>query len=63
VIWVERVPMLLADLLSASGGALPAGFQLRDVRAISADGRTFAGNGTNAAGAPEAYRVVLPQAP
>jgi uncharacterized membrane protein len=63
VVWLARTPSLLADLLRDAGGTLPAGFQLLDVRAISADGRTFAGNGTNADGAPEAFRVVLPRAP
>jgi hypothetical protein len=63
VVWLARVPSLLADLLRDAGGTLPAGFQLRDVRAMSADGRTFAGNGTNADGAPEAFRVVLPRTP
>ena len=63
VVWVERVPTLLSDLLRAAGGTLPAGFQLHDVRAMSADGRTFAGNGTNSDGAPEGYRVVLARTP
>jgi uncharacterized membrane protein len=63
VVWLERAPTLLADLLQAAGGQLPTGFRLLEVRALSTDGRTFVGNGTNGDGAPEAFRIVLPVAP
>jgi hypothetical protein len=63
VVWVDRRPALLAELFALAGGMLPDGFVLRDVRALSHDGRTFVGNGENAAGAPEGYRIVLPAAP
>jgi hypothetical protein len=63
VLWLERTPLLLADLVHEAGGQVPGGFRLLEVRAMSADARTFVGNGTNAEGAPEAFRIVLPSAP
>jgi uncharacterized membrane protein len=63
VVWMERAPMRLDDLFTEAGGELPEGFRLSDVRAISSDGRAFAGNGTNPDGAPEGFRIILPTAP
>jgi hypothetical protein len=63
VIWIERMPLLLADVFLDAGGELPSGFELSDIRAVSADGRTFAGNGTNADGGAEGFRITLPTAP
>lgn len=63
LLWIERAPTLLADALQAAGAAPPVGWTLLDVQAISADGRTYAGNARNAAGYPEAYRVVFSAVP
>lgn len=63
VVWIEGAPILLADLLADQGGELPRGFILREIRAMSANARTFVGNGTNAEGSPEGFRVVLASAP
>ncbi len=63
LVWLERTPVPLADLVRDARGAIPDGFELLEVRALSADGRTFVGNGRNAQGAPEGFRVVLPHAP
>jgi hypothetical protein len=63
VIWTDGLPVRLEDLLLDAGGELPDGWRLSEVRAMSADGRTFAGNGTNPEGAPEGFRVALPSAP
>jgi probable HAF family extracellular repeat protein len=62
VVWVERVPTRLDDLLLDADGTLPDGIRLLEVRAVSADGRIFAGNAINSHGAPEAFRIVLPSA-
>jgi uncharacterized membrane protein len=61
-VWVDRSPRLLADAVASAGGHVPDGWILGEVRAISDDGRTFVGNGTNPAGEPEAFIVVLPTA-
>jgi hypothetical protein len=63
LLWVERVPVLLTDALQAAGASPPAGWTLLDVQAVSADGRSFAGNARNATGDPEAYRVVFSAVP
>lgn len=60
VVWVDRVPVALEELLHRGGDDPPAGWVLHEVRAISSDGRSFAGNGTNPQGDAEGFRVVLP---
>lgn len=60
VVWVDRTAWLLSDVIASQGGSVPAGWQLNEVRAISHDGKTFAGNGTNPAGDPEGFIAVLP---
>jgi uncharacterized membrane protein len=62
LVWVDRRPVLLEDALLQAGGSLPAGWTLREVRAMSSDGRVLAGNGTNPDGNPEGFRVLLPSA-
>lgn len=57
VLWIEGAIMSLEDVFRAHGGKLPEGFVLREVRAMSADGRTFVGNGLNAAKADEGFRI------
>jgi uncharacterized membrane protein len=63
VVWIDRQPRLLSELVAEAGGAIPPGFVLNEVVAMSVDGRTFAGNGTNAEAKPEGFRVTLPSAP
>jgi uncharacterized membrane protein len=63
VLWLDGTPTALADLFAEQGGTLPEGWTLLDVRAMSSDRRTFAGNGTNGSGDPEGYRLVLASAP
>jgi uncharacterized membrane protein len=63
VVWRDRVPCALEDLILNAGGTVPAGFTLADVRALSTDARVLAGNGTDDQGHPSGYRVVLPHAP
>lgn len=63
LLWIAGTPRPLAELVGAAGGALPSGFSLRDVRAVSRDLRTYAGNATNERGEPEGYRLTLPSAP
>lgn len=63
VVWIEREPRALEDLLLDQGGELPPGFSLGEVRAVSADGRILAGNGFNGSGNPEAFRISFPPAP
>lgn len=63
VLWLAGVPTPLAELLQEQGGALPDDFRLREVRGMSADLRTFVGNGTNASGDAEGFRVVLASPP
>ena len=58
---LERRQELLDRIVDA-GGQVPAGWALEEVRAVSVDGRTFAGNGLNPSGHSEAFRVVF-QAP
>lgn len=62
VVWIDGVANLLSELL-ASAGALPAGWQLREVRDLSADGRVMIGNGVNPQGDPEGFFAVLPESP
>jgi uncharacterized membrane protein len=60
LIWVDRKPVALMQLLVESGGSVPDGWSLLEVRAMSADGRRLVGNATNAEGNPEGFRVALP---
>jgi uncharacterized membrane protein len=60
VVWVDRVPRLLSDIVAQAGGSVPAGWILREVRAMSTDGLSFVGNATNPDGNPEAFVIVLP---
>ncbi len=62
VVWLEGVPIVVADVVREQGGALPEGFRLLEVRALSADTLTLAGNGVNADGNPEGFRVALASA-
>lgn len=63
VVWIDRQPHRLVDLVVAAGGRVPAGYRPFEVRAMSADGRVFAGNGVHADGRREAFRAVLPRMP
>lgn len=56
VVWLDGAVYELAELL---GDALPDGFQLLEVRDLSADGRVMVGNGVNPQGAPEAFVAVV----
>jgi len=60
IVWVDRAPLLLTDVIASEGGTVPAGWSLGEVRAMSRDGKTFAGNATNPAGQPEGFVAVLP---
>ena len=48
------------DLLAAAGVRAAASWQLTEATAISDDGRTLVGNGTNPAGKPEGWVAQLP---
>jgi probable HAF family extracellular repeat protein len=63
LLWVDRAPVLLTDALHAAGASAPPGWTLLDVQAISDNGRVYAGNATNAAGYPEAFRIVFAAVP
>jgi uncharacterized membrane protein len=63
VVWMEGVPTTLEELLLDFGAEAPDGWRLLDIRAMSADARVLVGNATNAEGAPEGFRVVLPSTP
>jgi hypothetical protein len=63
VLWIDGTLHRLGDLVAAAGSSLPSGFSLRDVRAVSRDLRTYAGNGSNDRGEAEGYRLTLPTAP
>jgi hypothetical protein len=60
VAWVNGIPAVVEDILVHAGGTLPDGWQLFEIRAMSADLRTLVGNGSNPQGLPEGFRVVLP---
>lgn len=59
VLWIDRRPRALEDIVLDAGGCLPEGWSLREVRAMSSDGRVLVGNGINAAGDPEGFRLTL----
>ncbi len=63
VIWLDRDPRALADVLLEVGVELPEGWSLRELRAISRDGRVLIGNGVNPQGDVQAFRVKLPYLP
>ncbi|MET0343842.1 MAG: sugar-binding protein [Polyangiales bacterium] len=60
VVWRDRVPAKLVDLVRESGSDVPDGWRLREVRGLSADGTTFAGNGTRPDGTPEGFWIAFP---
>ena len=59
VLWIDRTPVAVEQLVADQGGTIPAGWELREVRALSSDGLVVAGNGINPSGAPEGFRVLL----
>ena len=59
VVWVDRPPRLLHDVVLDQGGRIPYGWVLLEITAMTPDGLVLAGNGTNASGHPEAFHVVL----
>jgi hypothetical protein len=59
VVWIDRAPVRVEDLVLDAGGELPEGWMLLDVRAISDDGRVLVGNAINPAGNPEGYRIAF----
>lgn len=61
VLWIDGLPQRLQDVARAAGAHIPEGWRLSEVIAMSADGRVLVGNGINPAGAPEGYRVAIPQ--
>ncbi len=61
VVWIDRVPIALEQLVAEAGGDIPDGWELTEVRAMSPDARTFVGNGVNPDGKPEGFRVILPK--
>jgi uncharacterized membrane protein len=63
VLWIDRVPRALDELMHHFGGSPPSGWVLLDVQAMSSDARTLVGNALNASGQPEAFRVTLQRAP
>lgn len=60
VLWLDRAPVALEDMLADTGRPIPDGWTLEEVRALSADGRVVVGTGINPEGHDEAFRVVLP---
>lgn len=62
VVWIDRQPKRLRDLIIGAGGTLPAGYRPFEIRVMSADGRVFAGNGVHVDGTREPFRAVLPRA-
>jgi uncharacterized membrane protein len=60
LVWVDGTPERVEDVLLRAGGSVPEGWQLFEVTAMSSDTRTLVGNGSNPDGAPEAFRIVLP---
>jgi uncharacterized membrane protein len=63
VLWIDRAIVTVEELVSAQGGSVPEGWELSEVRALSADGHTLAGNGTNPEGVPEGFVVTLLHVP
>jgi hypothetical protein len=60
VLWIDRVPRTLEELIQSKGGTIPNGWTLLEATAVSRDARVIVGNATNAQGNPEAFRVVFP---
>jgi probable HAF family extracellular repeat protein len=58
-IWYGGAIQSIKDLLSQSLGTALDGWQLHTARAVSADGRTVVGSGTNPAGNSEAWLAYL----
>jgi uncharacterized membrane protein len=63
VVWIDRKARRLDKLAIARGARRARDFALREVRAISEDGRTFAGNGVNPRGEPEGFVLTFPNDP
>jgi hypothetical protein len=63
VLWIDRAPVAVEQLVTQQGGNIPAGWELREVRALSSDGLVVAGNGINPAGAREGFRLALLRLP
>jgi uncharacterized membrane protein len=59
-LWIDRLARTVEDLLASAGASPPTGWRLLDVTDFSADGRTLIGNGLNADGNPEGYRIDFP---
>jgi len=62
VVWLERAPLVLADVLAEHAVSIPPGYALRRVVYTSADGRVLVGQGARG-GNVEAFRAVLPNVP
>lgn len=62
LVWLNGEPRALEQLAREAEVELPEDFRLLDVRAVSRDGRVFAGNGRDAEGVARGYRLVLPAA-
>jgi probable HAF family extracellular repeat protein len=62
-LWIDRMPRALEDVLLDEGATLPDGWSLREIRALSRDGRVLVGNGVNPEGVAQAFRVTLRTAP
>lgn len=60
VVWLDRQPRALFDVLLELDAELPPGWSLRELRSVSRDGRVMVGNGINPQGDPQAFLVTLP---
>jgi hypothetical protein len=63
VLWLDREPRALVDVALELNVDLPQGWSLRELRAVSHDGRVLIGNGINPDGDPQGFRITLPFAP
>lgn len=60
LVWTDGTPYRADELVLRAGGTIPAGWQLRELRAMSADGKVWVGNGINPDGHEEGFRIVMP---
>jgi uncharacterized membrane protein len=60
-VWDEAGGMQSVTALLTGAGVLPTGWRLESVSALSADGRTLSGWGTNPAGQTEAFVATVPE--
>ena len=61
VLWIDREPHVLSELLQDYECTLADDWSLQDVRAITPDGLTLVGHGIDPSGHAQAFRVTLPE--